>query len=166
MVTLNKEKKTVSYLCEDCYYKRQQQATISIMSGICSGMNHPISETPRENVCRNCGTTARDFLATGILGCENCYNDLAPEILAMIQSSQVKTSHTGKSPIEKEKRSTPPAESEMIKSADTQPQVSEENAVLKLKKQLENAILTENFEQACVLRDKINRLESERAENA
>ena len=163
VVTFNKENKKVRYICEDCYYKRQQSATLSVMNGIASKASAPSNAAAyaHENVCRKCGTTASEFLRTGILGCDNCYTDLAPEILAMIKSSQGNVAHTGKTPDkanEKPMASTVKKDMTVNEKTESAP---EENEVLKLKKQLEGAILTEDFEQACVLRDKINALESE-----
>jgi len=149
--------------CEDCY-REQQQKELTFIHGVKGGYSAPV-EIAQENICRRCGTTSSDFSRTGILGCENCYNDLAPEVLAMIKTSQVKTLHMGKSPLSKETKSSTVAQD--IESVDVKSEEpKEENEVLELKKQLESAILTEDFEQACVLRDKLNALESERDEDA
>ena len=169
VVTFNKENKKVSYLCEDCYFERQQNAKISIMHGIANqtaGTASSETAYARENVCRKCGTTAGEFLRTGILGCDNCYTDLAPEILAMIKSSQGNAAHTGKSPTQTAQKKAGVTVRKEKASENRLESVPEENEILKLKKQLEGAILTEDFEQACVLRDKINALEAEDNGNA
>jgi len=159
VVTFNKDKKKVQYLCEDCYYKRQQQATISIMNGIANKTTGSNAGYGYTNICSKCKTTADEFRKSGLLGCENCYNDLAPEVLAMIKASQGKMAHMGKNPYEKKK--APDKEETKPEEKAEQPKqeiIAEESEELKLKKELEDAILLEDFELACELRDKINAL--------
>ena len=103
VVTYNAEKKKVLYLCDDCYHERQKKATISIMDSIANKMTNSSKNTTSgiryESMCSKCKTTETEFRNTGLLGCENCYNDLAPAILAMIRSSQGNLAHIGKNPI-------------------------------------------------------------------
>jgi protein arginine kinase activator len=165
VVTFNSEKKKIQYLCEDCYYLRQKEMTISIMDNIASkttGKTNSAGGVKYQNVCSKCNTTEAEFRKTGLLGCENCYNDLAPAILSMIRSSQGNLSHTGKDPNltaskkNEDTNKTKPEENEQkveVKQKDSE--------ALTLKKQLENAIMIEDFELACKLRDKINNLKKE-----
>jgi len=164
VINITKEKKEVQYICDDCYHKRQQNATLTIIKGIASNLSPAKSEAPMEHVCRACGTTASNFMQTGIVGCDNCYVDLAPEILQMIRATQGQINHLGKSPYNTEKREAmqqaeqalqdaPKAEAPEITLKEEEPKA--ESEVLKLKKALEAAVLMEDYEKAIELRDKL-----------
>ena len=47
-------------------------------------------------VCSHCGRTATEFFKTGIVGCANCYKDLAWEVKPTIVKMQGERSHCGR----------------------------------------------------------------------
>jgi len=49
-------------------------------------------------VCSNCGRTTDDFMQTMLVGCERCYNDLAPVLAQTVRRCQPSTVHVGASP--------------------------------------------------------------------
>lgn len=164
VVTFTKEKKEVQYICDDCYHKRQQSATISIIKGIASNINSVEKQAQLEHVCKVCGTKASGFMQTGIVGCDNCYVDLAPEILQMIRATQGQINHLGKTPYDAEKeeamKATEPKEPIRADAVAPEPEkvVEEpkaESEVLKLKKALEAAVQMEEYEKAIALRDQL-----------
>jgi protein arginine kinase activator len=100
--------------------------------------------TPSVTKCPTCGITLNEVSKSGMMGCADCYEtfrDYLRRLLPRISGNKV---HDGKVPHAAEK----PAEDELPS----------------LKKRLEEAIKTENFEEATVLRDKIRALEAEKKE--
>lgn len=93
--------------------------------------------------CSQCGTTYSEFAASGLLGCPHCYQDLQPYLTPMIRRFHGTTIHTGKVPV----RSGGP----LRKQRDLET----------LKRQLEEAVKQERYEEAARLRDKIRALEGE-----
>ena len=49
-------------------------------------------------VCSGCGRTTDDFVQTMLVGCERCYNDLAPVLAQTVRRCQPSTVHVGASP--------------------------------------------------------------------
>ena len=158
VINFTNTKKEVRDICDDCYHKRQKNNSIDIIKGMVGGSGVKRTAQP-QHVCRVCGTTSANFMKTGLVGCDNCYVDLAPEILQMIRATQGQINHLGKSPINTEKL-------EALKTAEVQakktpgPKVmTEEPAAeserLKLKKALEAAVQMEDYEKAIELRDKL-----------
>ena len=98
-------------------------------------------------VCKNCGTKLDEFSKTGKLGCANCYSVFRQSVIPVLKGIHMNTEHKGKTPgqrievdVEKETR---------------------KNKKDKLKKELNAAVATENFEQAAKLRDEIALLDKE-----
>ncbi len=78
-------KKQTEYYCADCY----RRLFISTAK----------TETPKQlSVCPYCQTTAEDFLASGLVGCEKCYQYLAETIRPVIENMQGSKTHCGKTP--------------------------------------------------------------------
>lgn len=95
--------------------------------------------------CPACGTTRTEILKTGRMGCDRCYDAFTAEMLPVVMSLQHAEQHLGKVP----KRS-----SDRMK-------VSVE--LVRLRRELEQAIAAENYEQAAHLRDHIKELTPEEA---
>ena len=92
-------------------------------------------------VCEYCGWDSEKFQKTGRLGCEQCYEAFSDIILKAISNIQKGNLHIGKRPGEN--------------SSETSLMMMD---LLKLQKQLEECIITEEYEKAAVIRDKINEL--------
>jgi protein arginine kinase activator len=87
--------------------------------------------------CPKCGYTVQDILATGRLGCGECYNFFKNDLMPLVSKYQGgATQHKGKIPLHKE---------------------SIEELELKLKEAVEK----EDYTKAAELRDKIKKLKSE-----
>ena len=92
--------------------------------------------------CSLCALTFNDILSMGKVGCPECYNTFKNELKNTIRSIHGSAKHTGLSP---EGEKTPVT-------------LSEED---KLRNELNEAIRTENYEEAAALRDKIKALKGE-----
>lgn len=75
------------FLCGDCrriYLKEiETKAPIDIAKDV---------------VCTNCGTTLKDFMASGYVGCQVCYYEFGGMMKKAINSYQKANEHTGKVP--------------------------------------------------------------------
>ena len=93
-------------------------------------------------VCPNCGFTLAQFRKEGALGCPRDYEVFEKTLLALIEKAHNgKTTHCGKIPLK-----TP---------RDTKKQME----MLNLRQQLEAAVISEDYELAAELRDKIKQSE-------
>lgn len=96
----------------------------------------------QEDACGFCGLTFADFRETGRLGCPHCWSTFEPQLRNLLRRIHGATSHVGKVYL-------PP-----------DPSASERQRRLEgLRRKLERAVETENFERAAELRDQIRDLE-------
>jgi len=137
------------HLCEKCAAEKGLETTpadlgnmplidviAQMTQGSASGSRDPGAE------CSFCGLTFRGFRKTGRLGCPHCYetfSDHLPQLLRRIHGS---TKHVGKVYLPPD-----PTASEMEKRLEG------------LRRRLERAIRSEDFERAAVIRDQIRELE-------
>ncbi len=92
--------------------------------------------------CPNCGFTLAQFRKEGALGCPRDYEVFEKTLLALIEKAHDgKTTHCGKIPLK-----TP---------RDTKKQME----LMNLRQQLEAAVISEDYELAAELRDKIKQSE-------
>ncbi len=52
----------------------------------------------KNQFCHNCGTTLKDFVASGFFGCENCYKEFEKVALSAIKSTRISDENLGKIP--------------------------------------------------------------------
>ncbi|MCK5844440.1 MAG: UvrB/UvrC motif-containing protein, partial [Victivallales bacterium] len=88
-----------------------------------------------------CGWDTAQFRDGGRLGCPECYNVFAPILFNALHSMHKGTAHIGKHPGDSKNSAAP-----VSKPALT---------ILSLQKELEKCVLSENYERAAKLRDKI-----------
>ncbi len=96
---------------------------------------------PAAIACPTCGMSLKEVSGSGMMGCADCYDtfrDYLRKLLPRISGNKV---HTGKVPHSSEGEKT--------------------DDLASLKQKLQEAIQTENFEEATVLRDKIRALENQ-----
>lgn len=141
-------------LCEQCA-KENQNLTFTFdttmvnpfnFQNLITGIMDYITETPNMNIqneikCENCGTTYNEFKNIGILGCSECYKTFKNIINPMIKRVQRDIEHVGKLPMKNGK--------ELI----------EKKKLLKLKEELQQAILVEEYEKAAQIRDEIKKIQ-------
>lgn len=108
------------------------------LSQIKDSLEHPAAVGPA--ACPACGTTRMEILKRGRLGCDHCYEVFAAEMLPVIVSLQHSDQHLGKVP----------------RRASARLKNSVELA--RLRRELDQAVATENYELAARLRDQIKSL--------
>lgn len=106
---------------------------------------------PVRRVCPLCGATSADIAKTGYAGCPACYQTFDAMLAPYIAKLHGHVTHRGRVPLSAQKVPDPAEEAR--------------RQMEQLKKELQEAIQTENFEQAAVLRDQINALKQSEASN-
>ena len=136
--------KAERHLCPECQIKNPgvpKTAPPFPLSGL-SGLFANFSPAPDDTVrrkksCSVCGTTTREFLESGYLGCDRCYQEFSEILVPVIQKVQSATRHKGKNP----------------RLYGTKPRPQDEYE--RLKRDLEHAVASESFEEATVIRDRM-----------
>ena len=150
-----------SHLCAECAAKEGggelegfnlAEVLFDIAGKVANAAEQSKGKAPAENteepaVCSACGWTAQQFRKTGCLGCPECYLTFAPQIAGMLKNLHRGECHLGKIPL----------------SADSQERQGRETALLhreidRLRQELDEKIRQEAYEDAAVLRDKIQEL--------
>ncbi|MCM1284991.1 MAG: UvrB/UvrC motif-containing protein [Acetobacter sp.] len=119
----------------------------SLLGSGASAMNS-IAEIER---CRTCGSSFDDIVNSGHIGCSDCYDKFSERLEPSIRKIHGKTKHLGKfiSYTQQDEK----------KNKFNNKDIEKENPVEALKKDLEQAVKEQRFEDAATLRDKINELE-------
>ncbi len=98
--------------------------------------------------CSHCGHTWGDFQETGQLGCARCYSAFRKMLLPMLAAFHRHATHLGKTPLGRAG-----GDSRLIE-------------ISRLRVALEEAIASENFEEAARLRDQLHALQQREQGNA
>jgi protein arginine kinase activator len=99
-------------------------------------------DPPSTQQCSFCGLTFKDFRETGRLGCPHCYETYASHLQRLLRRVHGGTQHVGKVYLPPD-----PSASEL------------ENRLQALRRKLNRAVESEDFERAAELRDEIRSLE-------
>lgn len=168
----NGEKKSY-YICEECAAKNGKSfdlaqivqnitATLSQMGSPSEKLSH--SSSPEKAMspsgkskedlarCPLCGWSMEQLRKTGVLGCPECYNAFRTFLLRILKNVQRGVEHKGLTPMGNPKKEN--ISSRKKKEMD----LAREEALLR--KELQSAIAREEYEQAALLRDRINALKS------
>lgn len=135
------------HLCDECaaqegvIVKQTPETTQEILQQF---IKHKTGLRKGENLeCPRCGMTFREFQNRGLLGCPQCYAALGKVLTPLINRAHGgATHHVGKVP--------PKADDETRRHT----------GLLRLKRELKQAIEDENYELAAKVRDQIRALES------
>ncbi len=136
------------HLCDDCATKEGvifKQGPETANEVLKQFIKHKVGMTSKADdlACSGCGTTFREFQSRGLLGCRECYDAFSPVLTPLIQKAHAGgTHHVGKVP------------------AGVDQDVRRQTGLLRLKRELAEAIEAENYELAASVRDKIRQLES------
>jgi uvrB/uvrC protein len=132
------------HLCEQCRRKHGYDVLpLSGMGDILGSFNEFFGAPGIEDAtCEYCGTNINDFLGTGYLGCEHCYDRFSRSILPQLRQMQRKVQHVGKIP---GKKSSEP--------------VSE---YARLKAELDKAVEAEDYEKAGRINEQLKKLKENR----
>lgn len=141
------EQMTEMHLCEDCAREKsvqmeQQFGLADLLAGL-SDFGKQVKDQEKAHLqCPNCGITYDDFKKYGRLGCSECYVAFRENLNVLLKKIHGSIHHLGKSPTR-----IPQAEKGHIDN------------LRHLRDLLEQAILSEDYEKAAELRDKIRELE-------
>ncbi len=106
------------------------------------GEEEPHGAPEPDQRCSFCGLTFADFRETGRLGCPHCYTTFEAHLRGLLRRIHGGTRHLGKVYLPPD-----PTASEMEKRLEA------------LRRKLERAVSSENFERAAEIRDEIRTLE-------
>jgi protein arginine kinase activator len=93
--------------------------------------------------CSGCGSSFNDIVKSGRIGCAQCYEKFDDKLEPSIRKIHGKTKHVGK----------------FISYSEEDEKKEEVNELDSLKEQLKSAINEQRFEDAAIIRDKINELQ-------
>lgn len=136
------------HLCERCAAEKgldsgPETANLPLIDMIAQ-MTEDVGPDPRttSRACSFCGLTFDDFRQTGRLGCPHCYETFASHLPRLLRRIHGGAKHVGKVYLPPD-----PTASEMEKRLEG------------LRRKLERAVQSEDFERAAELRDQIRSLE-------
>lgn len=151
---VNKDTSIELHYCEECALKKgllvnknsSENAIKTVMAKIADNFGNTNTAV---RVCRFCGTTESSVIKTGKVGCSYCYNVFANLIRKDSQENKkIRLRENGN---EESPRETDTALQEIKDTVLA-------GKIEILQKKLDEAVNTENYEEAAVLRDKINEL--------
>jgi len=137
---------TELHLCQGCYEEREREGT-GVKEASTSEMIKSLTGEMRKKAdakptaCSTCGTTEADLRENGRLGCSDCYRTFTVALQPILSKVQGSVEHRGKLP------------HAATKNLDLK------NELRRLQEDLREAILSENYERAAKLRDRIKRFE-------
>ena len=136
------DRRAERHLCDACQ-KKYSDFSMLKFSGLGNLFgtlteNTAAADKKKQIICGECGTTYNEFLKTGYLGCAHCYTEFREALAPVIYKTQGAALHTGKRP-------RPTAED------------LKQQKVLKLKKELEQAVAEERFLDAQSIKEEIRK---------
>ena len=152
--TIVNGKLTQAHLCADCA-KKQGYGNLfadwgsgfgSLLSGF-MGSAAPARQVTR---CPGCGASFEDITRSGKIGCAECYHTFRGQLLPIIQRIPGTAQHKGK---------VPGGSALRVTDGNNKIVAVEETPLEEKKRLLKQAIETQDFERAAVLRDEIKELE-------
>jgi protein arginine kinase activator len=138
---------TQVHLCEKCAAERGIETSTSSAShplgDFLQAVQQQASAMPGDAArCSYCGTSIRDFRASGRLGCARCYGAFEQSLKDLLRRVHGSASHVGRGYL-----------------AASEPMTERVASLTDLKGRLADAIRDEQFELAATLRDQIRSLE-------
>lgn len=160
-------KQAERHLCEKCAVEQGMEIKSNLkvgellqklVTGPAPAGSAKTSQAPRDGVrCGSCGTTFAEFRQSGLMGCAECYRAFEAKLGPLLERAHEGASHhVGKVPrraLETSRSSTPEAES-LLGGRNERTQ----QAAL-LRKQLDDAVASEQYELAAKIRDDLRRLD-------
>lgn len=132
------------HLCEECankYLYEPQQKTAAGKAGEAAAEEGDEASALNQRECPSCGLKFVEFRNSGRLGCSHDYQEFREELLPLLENIHGETRHCGKTP-----RRLP-------QNKQTQAEL------VQLRKQLQQAVTKEAYEEAAKLRDRIKQIE-------
>lgn len=137
---------TQLHLCEKCAAAKGIETTVSTpkhpLAGVLQAAQEQSAVTSDAVRCAYCGTSQKDFRASGRLGCAHCYGAFSESLRDLLRRVHGNARHVGH-------RYSPP-----------DPETGDRSGSLAhLRERLRQAVEQEQFEVAAALRDEIRGLE-------
>lgn len=133
------------HLCEQCAEAGGIDVNVpASMTNFLLGLGAPrqARAEPADRVCPQCEMHFSDFKKASLLGCQNCYAAFAEELEPLLNGMQKGARHVGKKPVHHAGAVNVPPSSASLKKA------------------LDEAVASENYEQAARIRDQIHEAET------
>jgi protein arginine kinase activator len=145
LTAIENDVKKEAHLCDECAKQTGVHMKFNFsMSDLLGGlMEAPKTSKANQIRCPECGITYSEFKTKARLGCANDYEVFRTELLRLLDKIHGSVQHAGKTP----------------HTVDAQ--VRKENELIRLKRDLESVVKTEDFEKAAEIRDRIKCLELE-----
>jgi len=144
----NFPEKRERHLCEECaikegvIFKQNQETTNEILHEF---LKHKVVGLKEGDdlTCPQCGMSFREFQSRGLLGCPHDYDIFRDALLPLIQRAHEEADHhVGKVPVRVDEN------------------VRKQTGLLRLRRELKEAVEQEDYEVAARVRDQIQSLES------
>lgn len=134
------------HLCDRCAAEKGLEPGVqggsALLADFLAQMGKGIAPSPATGACPFCGETLADLKRTGRLGCPECYSQFEQHLRSLLRKLHGGTQHAGKL------YRSQPAEA------------SRSTQLARLRRDLQQAVEAEDFEQAATLRDQIRRAET------
>ena len=148
------------HLCDKCARAKgiTVQPTISVPELIEKYMQHALetgkqAAAQKATTCSTCGTTYVEFRQCMLLGCPECYKAFESQIGPLLERAhEGATHHVGKLPRRASSSADAPRAAVLGDAA------LRAGRITALRKQLDDAVRTEQYEQAASLRDQLRQL--------
>jgi protein arginine kinase activator len=135
------------HLCEDCAAARGLQPGVSVgnfpLTDFLAQMSR--AESAAGGPCAFCGMALDEFKKSGRLGCSHCYVTFESHLSGLLRRLHGGTQHVGKVYL-------PPNPSE----------AAQQERLAGLRRKLDHAVQSEDFERAAQIRDQIRSMEGAR----
>jgi protein arginine kinase activator len=143
---IDKNEMHTIHLCEECAAEKGLQPGVNVgnfpLTDFLAQMGKPGVESSADGPCTFCGLSLDDFKKTGRLGCSHCYVSFNAHLAGLLRRLHGGTHHIGKVYL-------PP-----------DPSAAEQQQRLAgLRRKLDRAVESEDFERAAQIRDLIRNLE-------
>jgi protein arginine kinase activator len=146
---IDKNQMHTFHLCEACAAAKGLQPGVNVgnfpLTDFLAQMSRAGAESATAAACAFCGLTLDDFKRTGRLGCSHCYVTFGSHLAGLLRRLHGGTQHIGKVYL-------PPNPSES----------AQKERLAGLRRKLDHAVQSEDFERAAQLRDQIRSLEGAR----
>jgi protein arginine kinase activator len=143
---IDKNEMHTFHLCEDCAAAKGMQPGLEVgnfpLTDFLAQMGRAGAESAASGPCAYCGLTLEEFKKTGRLGCSHCWVHFESHLGSLLRRLHGATQHVGKVYL-------PPDPS----------RAEQQERLAGLRRKLDRAVQSEDFERAAQLRDMIRTME-------
>ncbi|MFO0858910.1 MAG: UvrB/UvrC motif-containing protein [Phycisphaerales bacterium] len=119
----------------------------------------PKAAKPKTPTCTRCGFTFEQFRQAGLLGCPDCYSAFESQLVPLLERAhEGSAQHIGKIPKRLSESGEAKVDAERARALASKREQLEKERLLR--RQLEDAVKTEQYELAAKLRDQLQRIAS------